>query len=938
MARTKKGRISDDDSSGAIAIGASPRKMEATGIGLLVLASGLCFALVSFEPHDRAGRENLVGPVGHSIASLLLGGVGAVGYLAALLAFVGAGAVLLGRARWPRGLAIGSALGVTLAATVIAHLLFRGGELFGQPAGGAIGAIIAEPLRASIGSAGAALFAIGVLLVSLLGVADVSFGAAIKDTGRFIRWGGMKIWGAVAIWREAREAELDHEEELLAAYEEKRLEKERARLEKEQKLREQLEEKKRAAIMKAQSKAEERVLAKIAADEARARAEAEAAERARIEAEEAKARAEREAEEARLRQEAEEDDTDQVEAREPNESEEDEDAAPEEEPEQKGVAPWQVEEEADDRDAGDTYIRPSAKPAPLAALGPEIIPQRRDDPPPLLLDGAEPDRLVEKPAKKSYQLPPLKLLDYEAPPPLEIDREDLRGRATRLEEKLRTYKVEGRVTAIRPGPVVTTYEYQPAPGVKVSTIASLADDIKMSMAAHSVRIIAPIPGKSVVGIELPNEKRESVYLKELIAHERFGKSKSLLSLALGKDTEGETQVRDLAKMPHLLVAGTTGSGKSVSVNAMILSILYKATPDQVKFIMVDPKMLELSLYDDIPHLLLPVVTDAKKASLALQWAVDEMERRYKLLSDFKVRNIEGFNKKIVQLKEARASSTPPLEAIEARAPEGAELEPIQPESLLADDAAGEAEQAEVESHGLKQRDDPWAGKELPDELPYIVVLIDEFADLMCVAPRDVESSVQRLAQKARAAGIHVMLATQRPSTDVITGVIKNNFPCRISFRVASRHDSATIINQPGAENLLGMGDMLALSNNSPDPLRIHGAFVSEEEVQRVVQFWKEQGKPVYDQAILRPRESEDGEDEDLSAEKDEMYDRAVQIVVETKKASISALQRRLRVGYNRAARMIELMEKEGIVSAAMGPKGDREVLVRAMAADGPPRV
>ncbi|MBI3178882.1 MAG: hypothetical protein HYZ27_04435, partial [Deltaproteobacteria bacterium] len=406
------------------------------------------------------------------------------------------------------------------------------------------------------------------------------------------------------------------------------------------------------------------------------------------------------------------------------------------------------------------------------------------------------------------------------------------------------------------------------------------DDIAMSMEAERVRIIAPIPGKGVVGIELPNKRRATVYLKEIVAHDRFNKAASLLSLALGKDTEGETQVRDLEKMPHLLVAGTTGSGKSVSVNTMILSILYKATPEQVKFIMVDPKMLELSLYEDIPHLLLPVVTDAKKAAQALAWAVDEMERRYRLLSEHKVRNIEGFNKK-VEAMETADGSTPTQKP-----------------------------------------------------LPYIVVLIDEFADLMCVAPRDIENSVQRLAQKARAAGIHVLLATQRPSTDVITGVIKNNFPSRISFQVASRHDSQTVINQPGAENLLGMGDMLWLGNTSPNPVRIHGAFVSEKEVERVADFWRSQAKPVYDETILRARDDDDIEAIDES-ERDEMYDRAVQIVTETRKASISAIQRRLRVGYNRAARMIEMMEKDGIVGPAVGPKGEREVLVSSMGPDGP---
>ncbi|MBI4816601.1 MAG: DNA translocase FtsK [Deltaproteobacteria bacterium] len=535
------------------------------------------------------------------------------------------------------------------------------------------------------------------------------------------------------------------------------------------------------------------------------------------------------------------------------------------------------ETEGDTRD--ETSSRETQK------FGPEIIELRPDGPDRSLLEGS-----VERPVevKKEYQLPPLRLLDYDAPEEIPLDEIALRDNALRLETKLLTYGVEGKVTAIRPGPVVTTYEYLPAPGVKVSKIAALTDDIAMSMEAERVRIIAPIPGKGVVGIELPNKRRATVYLKEIVAHDRFNNAASLLSLALGKDTEGETQVRDLQKMPHLLVAGTTGSGKSVSVNTMILSILYKATPEQVKFIMVDPKMLELSLYEDIPHLLLPVVTDAKKAAQALAWAVDEMERRYRLLSEHKVRNIEGFNKKVEVAERNRSedeTSTPPT------------TPPLKP-------------------------------------LPYIVVLIDEFADLMCVAPRDIESSVQRLAQKARAAGIHVLLATQRPSTDVITGVIKNNFPSRISFQVASRHDSQTVINQPGAENLLGMGDMLWLGNTSPNPVRIHGAFVSEKEVERVADFWRSQAKPVYDETILRARDDDDLDEID-DAERDEMYDRAVQIVTETRKASISAIQRRLRVGYNRAARMIEMMEKDGIVGPAVGPKGEREVIVTSMGPDGP---
>ena len=539
-------------------------------------------------------------------------------------------------------------------------------------------------------------------------------------------------------------------------------------------------------------------------------------------------------------------------------------------------------------------------------------------------DFNEEDRAARRrrPEKPTYVLPPINLLDYEGDGPAPIDQLALKERASRLEEKLRTYGVEGKVMAIRPGPVVTTYEYQPAPGVKVAKIANLADDIAMSMEAVRVRIVAPIPGRGVVGIELPNAGRENVYLKEIVAHEAFKHSKSLLTLALGKDAEGEPQVRDLRKMPHLMIAGTTGSGKSVSINTMVLSMLYKATPDEVKFIMVDPKMLELSLYNDIPHLLLPVVTDPKKASLALAWTVDEMERRYKLLSDAKVRDIQGFNKKLEKLTKQRAAEAKRAKPV---------IEDDGPDVIMSGDERDASTPTDEQ-----QLADPWASDELPPPMPFIVVLIDEFADLMMAAPRDVEASVQRLAQKARAAGIHVLLATQRPSTDVITGVIKNNFPSRLAFRVASRHDSATVLNTPGAENLLGMGDSLFLSVASPNPVRVHGAFVSEDEVERVVEFWKKQAKPIYDPTILQPKEG-DGADGFADEDVDELYDQAVRFVAETRKASISAVQRKLRVGYNRAARMIEMMEAQGIVGPVQGPKGEREILVSAMGPDGPER-
>lgn len=963
------------------------RSIEAIGVVMLIGALFLCFALFSFDPGDLGGKRNLVGPIGVRMADALLAGIGLAGYLAAVVLVIAAGSVIVGRVMRPRLVAALSVPGIVLALTMLAHLLYGERVALGHPAGGAVGAVTTELLASGVGRPGAALVAVGLLLLGILGVSDLSLGAALRDGYRAGRWCVIHLLGWIEASRAASRAAVHRETELVEAERSRRAQAKLEAAENEHRLKEGLEEKKRVMVLKATAKAEERALAKIAALDVKERI---AEERARAEAA-ARETASAEPEVGRVRP-----------GDEDGESLGEDEARDLEAPIRLGIPgpgaepkiviqdaadPAQVLEQIDrqlgERDAGafdrggdaegeaegggavsieGDASRSSGEPAGEGGI---MIHERKHVEPDLaVLQGDLPLSPVEpKATKRIYQMPPINLLDYEGKPPEPIDGEALRGKATRLEEKLKTYGVEGRVTAIRPGPVVTTYEYQPAPGVKVAKIASLSDDIAMSMEAMRVRIVAPIPGRGVVGIELPNEVREAVYLKEMIAHDSFKKSKSLLTLSLGKDAEGEPQTRDLRSMPHILVAGTTGSGKSVSINTMILSILYKATPDQVKFIMVDPKMLELSLYEDIPHLLLPVVTDPRKASLALQWAVDEMERRYQMLSDLKVRDIDGFNRKLLRLREQREADAkiavlsrvddPASEDVDsisegpapAMGDEGAEgveafegFEPsVRPEESLGD-AASERPlipaSSSQDDHRLR---DPWPKKDLPDALPYIVVLIDEFADLMCVAPRDVEASVQRLAQKARAAGIHVMLATQRPSTDVITGVIKNNFPSRISFRVASRHDSATILNAPGAENLLGMGDMLCLGVSSPSPTRIHGAYVSEEEVQRVVDFWKAQAKPSYDATILMKRDDDGGDGEEASFEHDEMYDRAVAIVTETRKASISAIQRRLRVGYNRAARMIEMMETEGIVGPASGPKGEREVLVRAMGADGPAR-
>jgi S-DNA-T family DNA segregation ATPase FtsK/SpoIIIE len=568
---------------------------------------------------------------------------------------------------------------------------------------------------------------------------------------------------------------------------------------------------------------------------------------------------------------------------------------------------------------------PPAAPAEAVPMAPTIVEPR----PPARGAGRKDEKKEEQESpgagftlhggRKSFTPPPITILTGEAGAIGPIDREGLTATAEKLRQKLASFGIQGQVTQIRPGPVVTMFEFLPAAGVKVSRIASLADDLAMAMEALRVRIVAPIPGRGVVGIEVPNKERQMVVLRELAEQEAFQKSHSKLAMCLGKDIEGMPYIADLAKMPHLLIAGTTGSGKSVAVNSMIVSMLLRASPEEVRFLMVDPKMLELSVYEGIPHLLLPVVTDAKKAAMALRWAVEEMERRYQLLAECGVRNIASYNKKVE--KEGDAARRPYKPA----AKEKRVIDLTDPQLTLAD-ALGAS--AELGAEPAASSGEPQAASTDPlRKLPYLVIIIDELADLMMVASREVETYIARLSQMARASGIHLMVATQRPSTDVVTGVIKANFPARISFQVASRHDSATIINSPGAENLLGMGDMLILPPATSTLTRVHGPYVDEKEIHAVVEHWKAQGAPVYDPNILRPR-AEDGEGMPEDDEgPDELYDQAIAAVSDMRFVSISLLQRKLRVGYNRAARMIERMERDGIVGPADGAK-PREVLIR----------
>ncbi len=492
-------------------------------------------------------------------------------------------------------------------------------------------------------------------------------------------------------------------------------------------------------------------------------------------------------------------------------------------------------------------------------------------------------------------LPPLELLERApAARTAAIDEEALEKNARMLETVLEDYSVRGQIVQVRPGPVVTMYELEPAPGIKASRIIGLADDIARSMSAISVRV-AVVPGRSVIGIELPNRKAETVYLRELLDSPVYEKHPGRLALILGKDISGEPVLADLAKMPHLLIAGTTGSGKSVGINTMILSILYRMPPDRCKFIMVDPKMLELSVYDGIPHLLAPVVTDPKKAVLALKWVVREMENRYRKMSKLGVRNIDGFN---ARLAEAAAKGENLIRQVQTGF----------------DDETG---QPIFEPQPFDT-----------SELPLIIVVVDEMADLMLVAGKDIEAAIQRLAQMARAAGIHIIMATQRPSVDVITGTIKANFPTRISFQVTSKIDSRTILGEGGAEQLLGRGDMLYMAGGGRIT-RVHGPFVSDEEVERVVSFLKARGEPDYIDDIT---EDDDAPLDPLAVEEDSesgdmLYRQAVAVVCRERKASTSFVQRHLQIGYNRAARIIERMEAEGIVSAA-NHVGKREILAR----------
>jgi S-DNA-T family DNA segregation ATPase FtsK/SpoIIIE len=549
--------------------------------------------------------------------------------------------------------------------------------------------------------------------------------------------------------------------------------------------------------------------------------------------------------------------------------------------------------------------------APLVAPEPSVIQQVALSIPAVAEEAeAEPEVAAAQAEAGEYRLPdPEVLLSDPSGPLSRMSDEELKAQSEVLSRALGSFGIEGKVTEVRPGPVVTMYEYEPAPGTKVARIVSLADDLALALKATSLRIVAPLPGKSVVGIEVPNRSRETVSLKEVLTSDAFTRARSRLTMALGKDIFGAPVTADLKTMPHLLVAGATGAGKSVSLNTMLLSLLFSAKPSEVKFLLIDPKMLEFQSYEGIPHLLRPVITDPKSAAKGLGWVVSEMERRYKLLAEAGVRNIDAYNRKVAGLQEAFAESVVP-------SVEQTEL----PMQFLSEEerlSAGETAIPEGEAGCMLPKPTP------PEPLPFIVVMIDELADLMMIAPKEVEDKIARLAQMARASGIHLVLATQRPSVDVLTGLIKANFPARIAFQVSSQTDSRTILDGKGAEALLGKGDMLYLASGTGRLVRVHGSFVSDDDVRSVIDFVKKQALPIYNQELQSLKSEEAAEEE----AKDEVYEQAKELVLSTGQASASLIQRRLRVGYPRAARMIEQMETDGIVGAA-GRDGRREVLGR----------
>ncbi len=977
--------------------------------GVFVLAASLLslLAVATFDAKDRVGPgfRNAVGPMGHLIAESLRGLLGVCAYLIPAGGIYTAMVLFVGSRERKRGAQIVALVLLTISVSVLAQLMFAGDRGWAHPPGGALGAGLGGVMEGLFSTVGTVILVTAISAAALIVGTQYTFlklcslaWAGLCVLGNRLRESALVFWEAQKVAYKERQERAAQEKEEEAAF--------LAQLEADE---EELAEAERLAAeaeaAEAEAMAEEAVrLAKQNEKEqaaAQKQALKEAREREKLEKQLAARNPPRDEDES-LPPVAAAAITEKPPARADKRLGPGADPAwaasflaPEPRPVPAGAEgaepprgrrktpnivtgpaapstpPVSAHALAAGHDPDTEPVAPAvvaplavapvapapAAPAAIVPAPPSALAARM----PLIVEPKAPPKPTAKKSqdqfefvgdRKSFSLPPLDVLECDRQERSALDKDAFLVTAEKLRAKLADFGIVGEVVEIRPGPVVTMYEFLPGPGIKVSKIAALADDLAMAMEAMRVRIVAPIPGKGVVGIEVPNKDRETVYLKEIAEQDAFNKGASKLTMCVGKDIEGMPYVLDLAKAPHLLIAGTTGSGKSVAVNSMIMSILLKATPEEVRFIMVDPKMLELSVYEGIPHLLLPVVTDPKKAALALRWAVEEMERRYQLLSEAGVRNIGGYNKLVestaTEVKDAAAEPAPKKKArpknvlvLDAPATGGDGLGVAAPrdddedmrEAVVSPEAAEVPEvEAEPEDsdEALAAEAEEKAEKKQRQKLPYIVVIIDELADLMMVASREVETYVARLAQMARASGIHLMVATQRPSTDVVTGVIKANFPTRVSFMLRSKPDSMTILGTVGAEALLGMGDMLIMPPTSAHLQRVHGAFVSENEIKRAVDHLKAQGKPVYDESILKPRDEDGegggGEEDELS---DELYDQALATVSEMRAVSISMLQRKMRIGYNRAARMIERMERDGVVGAADGAK-PREVLIRGV--------
>jgi S-DNA-T family DNA segregation ATPase FtsK/SpoIIIE len=909
--RSKRGTEQPSKASG----GPLPRPWgEFLGIALLAGGVLMLGGLLSYQ----TGSGTLMGPVGHIVATGMYASFGMAAYLITLGVF-GMGIKAL------RGegmeITLGEGVGfsvATLAGCVLLHVMFPSYRVHGYTAGGLAGELVGEVSLGMLAHAGTYLLALTVLCAGLIASTPLST-AHLVSAGQFLVGGtrriGAYLGGGIAeLIRTQRdpgpiEDELDEE---LAALDEELAEDEwdeedeydedEELAEDEELDEEEVEEE--PVVEKPKKKNTRRGARKAKAKKADTVAVGEEIE-TDLEVPGPKRKSNRKRTKA---------------APEPEPELEEDEAPVEEEPEI--VVRTEAPEDG-------PKTAPNGKKAPPR---PEELAKQKDAPPQKPIDAFKSKPAAPKKPTKSppgagsivrltsgpFELPPVELFEAAETTQNEFDRKFVLEQAQRLVSTLGEFKIRGKVTKIHPGPVITRYEFKPEAGVKLSKIESLGNDLAMALEAIRIRILAPIPGKATVGFEVPNKTRETVYIKEILEQENFGQ-KMKLPLALGKDITGNIKVTDLAKAPHLLVAGATGSGKSVGVNSMICSLLYTQTPEDVRMIMIDPKMLELSIYEGIPHLLLPVVTDPEKAALALRWAVQEMERRYTCLSEAQVRDISGYNKKLPELqaaweKEMRLNQLAEEEARRSALAQGEDMADGTALPGLAFDQNGP-----VETIGGSQAPD------YPEKMPYIVVIIDEFADLMMVASKEVEQSVARIAAKARAAGIHLIVATQRPSVDVITGTIKNNFPSRIAFQVTSDIDSRTIIDSKGAKQLLGMGDMLHMDRGT-EPNRVHGCFVSEDEILKVGDFVKKQAKPVYNMDVVRKPDEDGGpSDENL----DPLYDRAVEVVAEAQKVSTSMIQRRLGVGYNRAAKIVECMEERGVIGPSRGTT-PREVFVSPM--------